>query len=142
MSSKFNDLAQLSVGDHVLYARLNVHLPVPAWYLGIFIVFYSVDFQLENSIILDIHKMIDVSCSSSPRARPRQTVLAIIPLLLQLQLDILAGMKLSGKATGTVKLNGLPVKATTIRQLASYVMQKDVLVPSATVSMLCLFPRP
>ena len=52
-------------------------------------------------------------------------------------------MKISGKATGSVKLNGLPVKGTTIRQLASYVMQKDVLVPSATVSiMLCLFPRP
>eukprot|EP00775_Hariotina_reticulata_P014622 gene14622-14758_t len=48
-------------------------------------------------------------------------------------LDILAGMKLSGKATGSVKLNSVPVKGTTIRQLASYVMQKDVLVPSATV---------
>jgi hypothetical protein len=62
------------------------------------------------------------------------TVLATATFVyLQLQLDILAGMKISGKATGSVKLNGLPVKGTTIRQLASYVMQKDVLVPSATV---------
>jgi hypothetical protein len=50
------------------------------------------------------------------------------------QLDILAGVKVAGKARGQVLLNGSPRKGAAFASLASYVQQKDVLVPSATVS--------
>lgn len=53
---------------------------------------------------------------------------------LLLQLDILAGVKVSGRAQGHVTLNGLSRKQCGFAALASYVQQKDVLVPSATVS--------
>jgi hypothetical protein len=50
------------------------------------------------------------------------------------QLDILAGVKVAGKARGAVLLNGQPRRSAAFASLASYVQQKDVLVPSATVS--------
>ncbi|WIA39802.1 hypothetical protein OEZ86_005855 [Tetradesmus obliquus] len=48
-------------------------------------------------------------------------------------LDILAGVKVAGKARGQVLLGGAPCRAADFARLASYVQQKDVLVPSATV---------
>jgi hypothetical protein len=50
-----------------------------------------------------------------------------------LQLDILAGVKVSGRVQGQVLVNGMPRKHCGFAALASYVQQKDVLVPSATV---------
>jgi hypothetical protein len=49
------------------------------------------------------------------------------------QLDILAGVKVAGKARGQLLLNGSPRRSAAFASLASYVQQKDVLVPSATV---------
>ncbi|KAF6254638.1 P-loop containing nucleoside triphosphate hydrolase protein [Scenedesmus sp. NREL 46B-D3] len=48
-------------------------------------------------------------------------------------LDILAGVKVVGKARGQVLLNGSPRRSAAFASLCSYVQQKDVLVPSATV---------
>jgi hypothetical protein len=39
----------------------------------------------------------------------------------------------AGKARGQVLLNGAPRRSAAFASLASYVQQKDVLVPSATV---------
>lgn len=54
-------------------------------------------------------------------------------MLRCMQLDILAGVKVSGRAQGHVLVNGMPRKQCGFAALASYVQQKDVLVPSATV---------
>jgi hypothetical protein len=61
----------------------------------------------------------------------------LLPLTIvhcYLQLDILAGVKVSGRAQGDVLVDGRSRKHCRFQELCSYVQQKDVLVPSATVS--------
>lgn len=60
------------------------------------------------------------------------------PAAPRMQLDILAGVKVSGRAQGQVLLNGLPRKQCNFGSVASYVQQKDVLAPSATVGGHCI----
>ena len=55
------------------------------------------------------------------------------------QLDILAGnLTYSGVMSGEVLLNGRLRNPDTFQKLSCYVMQRDVLLESATVRVVCL----
>lgn len=51
------------------------------------------------------------------------------------QLDILAANASGGRLAGSVLLNGTPCRMAEFRRLSCYVMQRDVLLDSATVSL-------
>lgn len=50
------------------------------------------------------------------------------------QLDVVAGAPQHGKAQGELLLNGVPRAQTPFKEMSCYVMQRDVLLESATVS--------
>ena len=49
------------------------------------------------------------------------------------QLDVLSATASGGNLQGTITLNGLPRRPAEYRKLCCYVMQRDVLLESATV---------
>ena len=52
------------------------------------------------------------------------------------QLDVLSANASGGTLQGTITLNGLSRRPAEYRKLCSYVMQRDVLLESATVRLL------
>ena len=66
--------------------------------------------------------------SSAPDSQSCDTCCSTAP-----QLDILAANASGGRLAGDVLLNGSPRRMTDYRKLSCYVMQRDVLLESATV---------
>jgi hypothetical protein len=60
--------------------------------------------------------------------------LMLTTTLHRAQLDVVAGAPLHGKAQGELQLNGVPRAQTHFKEMSCYVMQRDVLLESATVS--------
>jgi ABC-type cobalamin/Fe3+-siderophores transport system ATPase subunit len=125
-------LTTLGTEGRLLFARMGtaaaLSLPaVPQAYL------WLCDAHVQGPAHVCVSTVLMLNCFATAAV-----LLPLLPLLPVCcccrQLDILAGVKVAGKARGQVLLNGSPRRSAAFASLASYVQQKDVLVPSATVS--------
>ena len=87
----------------------------------------EVSMSVYHRRVLLFHMAACLCLSGNPRARFECNVLQCA------QLDVLSANASGGHLQGTITLNGLPRRPAEYRKLCCYVMQRDVLLESATV---------
>ena len=76
--------------------------------------------------------------SATRRSTPSQYLMTELQRSCPMQLDILAANASRGRLAGRILLNGSPRRMAEYRKLSCYVMQRDVLLESATASQMSL----